>query len=134
MSTVDIVGQATVAVLRNPDAYLDRPAFFARQTISCNETLAILNEIDGPGEWKASRVSLSGFFEHAKELWSADTESSIQDRLHTQAYVMLGTYGLFEESNRYDADFSNKVEDGFDMSLDEFKARLRDAVAVARDA
>ena len=36
----------------------------------------------------------------------------MDDRLHSTAYQMLGTYGVFEERNRYGADFEERVEKG----------------------
>jgi hypothetical protein len=61
-------------------------------------------------------------------MWDADTANGVQDRLNSTAYRMLGTYGLFDESNRYGADFSGRIEDGVGVSLDEFKEMLLAAI------
>ncbi|KAL1964395.1 hypothetical protein VTN77DRAFT_6953 [Rasamsonia byssochlamydoides] len=129
MSSIDMVRKATVAVLKNPGAFANRPAYFADYTISSNELLTILNELEGAEKWKPNQIPLTGFFQQAKQLWDADTANGVQDRLNSTAYQMLGTYGLFDESNRYGADFSGKIEEGFGVSLDEFKEILRTAIA-----
>ena len=48
-----------------------------------------------------------------------------------QAYNMLGTYGIFEENNRYNADFQSLIEPGYgyQRSLAELKDELRVLVA-----
>lgn len=52
----------------------------------------------------------------------------LQDRLNTRAYQMLGTYGLFDEGNRYGADFGDRVEKGFGVSREELREILRRVV------
>lgn len=41
---------------------------------------------------------------------------------------MLGTYGLFDEGNRYGADFGDRVEKGFGVSREELREILRRVV------
>lgn len=129
MSRIGICGPATAAVLLSPEKFANRPAYFADVTVSNNELLEILNEIDGgEGVWSKKEVSLGSWFEEAKKLWWKDTEEGVKDRLSTKAYGMLGTYGVFEEGDRYGADFSDKVEEGFGISREEFKEILRKLV------
>ncbi len=47
------------------------------------------------------------------------------------AYNMLGTYGIFEENNRYNADFEKLIEPGYgyQKSLEELKEELKALVA-----
>ena len=47
------------------------------------------------------------------------------------AYNMLGTYGLFEEKNRYNADFESLIEPGYgyQKSQEELKEELKALVA-----
>lgn len=127
MSALDIVGRATVAILKNPSAYANRPAYFADYTISSNDLLALLNDIVGSDEWKATQVPLDGFLSKAKEMWAEDTKNGVKDRLNSSAYQMLGTYGVFDEGNRYEADFSGKVEGGFGVPKVDFMEALRKA-------
>jgi len=44
---------------------------------------------------------------------------------------MLGTYGQFEEKNRYNADFERSIEPdyGYQKTLDELKEELKALVA-----
>ena len=127
MSSIDIVGRAAVAVLSNPRGFLDRPAYFADHTVSSNTLLALLNETPSDGEWRASHIALEGWLDAATTKWEEDTRNGVEDRLNSPAYQMLGTYGLFDESDRYGADFSGKVEKGFGVSPERFKEMLREA-------
>ncbi|PYI02434.1 NAD(P)-binding protein [Aspergillus sclerotiicarbonarius CBS 121057] len=121
MSKLDIVGRATLAVLQNPKDYLDRLAYFADYTISSNELLDMLNESDiDKQSWTANTIALDGWLSTATQLWEKDTADGVEDRLNSTAYRMLGTYGLFDEENRYGADFGDRVEVGFGMGREEF--------------
>lgn len=129
MSKLDMVGRATLAVLKTPENYLDRPAYFADYTISSNELLSLLNEshIDEQ-PWTANTTALDGWLSTATQLWEKDTADGVEDRLNSTAYRMLGTYGLFDERNRYGADFSDRVETGFGIGREEFAEVLRGLV------
>ncbi|PYH88314.1 NAD(P)-binding protein [Aspergillus ellipticus CBS 707.79] len=128
MSTLDMVGRATLAVLRNPASFQDRPAYFADYTVSSNELLAMLQDMDaGKADaepWVANSIALDGWLSMAKQLWEKDTEDGVEDRLNSTAYRMLGTYGLFEEGNRYGADFGDRVEVGFGVDETVFRQVL----------
>ncbi|KAK5999153.1 hypothetical protein PT974_01542 [Cladobotryum mycophilum] len=136
MSSIDIVGRATVAVLSNPQGYLDRPAYFADYTLSSNDLLSLLNEGQGSSQWKATRIPLDGWFDTAAQKWHEDTRNGIEDRLHTDAYQMMGTYGLFSEPDRYGGNFEAKVEKGFGVEKEEFERMLNEAIAarLAKDS
>jgi hypothetical protein len=128
MSAIDMVGRASVAVLQNPVAFLNRVAYFADYTVSSNELVTTLSNMDTREMWKPNEIPLSGFLQRGKELWSQDTIDGVQDRLNSPAYQILGTYGLFDESNRYGADFSKKVEEGFGITLAQFQQMLQQAI------
>ncbi|KIW00084.1 uncharacterized protein PV09_08426 [Verruconis gallopava] len=97
MSAIDMSGRAVVAILREPQKFSNRAAYFADYTVSNNELLALLRDIDPKGEWKSKNIPISSFFSQAKQLWEQDTKAGVKDRLNSTAYQMLGTYGLFEE-------------------------------------
>ncbi|KAI0435249.1 hypothetical protein F5Y09DRAFT_349637 [Xylaria sp. FL1042] len=124
ISRLDLCGKAVVAVLRSPDQFRNRPAYFQSHSVSTNELASILKETSGD-DWNIVHVPLDGFVEKAKALWEEDSRNNVKDRLHSVAYRMLGTSALFEEGNRYDADFSHKVEPGWDESLDALKENLK---------
>ncbi|KAJ5925573.1 hypothetical protein N7454_008212 [Penicillium verhagenii] len=129
MSAINMVGRASVAVLKNPLAFLNRAAYFADYTISSNELVTALGSDNARGLWKKNEIPLSKFLQQGKEMWARDTAGGVQDRLNSPAYQMLGTYGLFEEANRYGADFSEKIEEGFGISMDKFQEILQEAVS-----
>lgn len=124
ISRVGTAGQATIEVLKNPEKYADRPVYVCDYTVSTNEIIPLLEEIR-PG-WKIQKNEVRGVLEQAKKLWEEDTKNGVVDRLRTPAYAMLGTAGLFDEQNRYSADYSEKTEMGFDKKgLHELKEELR---------
>ncbi|KAH7243923.1 hypothetical protein NW759_016664 [Fusarium solani] len=126
ISRLELCGNALTAVLQSPEQYRNRPAYFASHTVSTNELIDILEEIeiDGRG-WQVVDVPLDGFLEKAKEAWRQDTKDGVTDRLNSPAYRMLGTSALFEESNRYSADFGDKLEPGWDEGREALKANLK---------
>jgi hypothetical protein len=128
MSSIDMTGKATVAVLRDPDRFANRPAYFADYTASTNELVEILREIEGKDSWSTRYQPIDGLHDLGLQQWAADTEKGVQDRLNTNAYRMLGICALFDESNRYGADYSGSSEAGFGLTRDEFKTSLRKAV------
>ena len=125
MSAISMVGRATVAVLSNPDAYINRPSYFADFSVTTNELFKLVEEITAPEKWTAVNVPLDTFYENGKRLWDEDTANGVQTRLYTKAYVTLGTYGLFEEHNRYGADFAELAEKGWLKPLGLLKEQLR---------
>ncbi|KAK9322292.1 hypothetical protein V1517DRAFT_323962 [Lipomyces orientalis] len=130
MSNIDIVGRATVAVLSNPDSFADRPAYFADYNVTTNELSKILGELTQPEKWSVANVPVATLFEDGKKKWQEDSENNVQDRLNSAAYQMLGTYGIFEESNRYGADFSHKVEPGWLRDLEQMKEDLAQLIKI----
>lgn len=123
ISRVGTAGQATIEVLKNPDKYANRPVYVADYTVSTNEIIPLLEDVR-PG-WNVQKMEVSGVLEQAKQLWDQDTKDGVVDRLRTPAYAMLGTAGLFDEDNKYSADFSDKTEMGFEKGLDELREELR---------
>ncbi|RWA07866.1 hypothetical protein EKO27_g7252 [Xylaria grammica] len=123
ISRLSLCGDAVVAVLRSPNQYRNRPAYFQSHSISTNELASILREVSGDG-WNIDDILLEGFVEKAKALWDKDSKDNVKDRLSSEAYRMLGTSALFDEENHYDGDFSRMVEPGWDEGLDALKESL----------
>ncbi|KAM6522966.1 hypothetical protein FALCPG4_012573 [Fusarium falciforme] len=127
ISRLALNGEAAVSVLRAPDKYRNRPAYFASHTVSTNDIIALLKELGGPG-WKIVDIPLGECIEQGRALWEQDTASGVVDRLNTKAYPMLGTAALFDETNRYGANFGDKLELGWDEGLDTLATNLKKLV------
>ena len=126
ISRLELCGRALAAVLQSPERYRNRPAYFASHTVSTNELVDILGEITTDGrKWDVIDVPLDGFLEKAREAWHQDTRDGLTDRLNSSAYRMLGTAAIFEQSNRYSADFGDKLEPGWDEGREALKMDLR---------
>lgn len=123
MSRLDIVRRATVAVLARPETYANRPVYFANYTLSTNELLGLLEDVS-PG-WKVENMSVGNLLSEGLRQWDSDTANGVEDRLNSVAYMMLGNYGLFEEGNRFGADFGRKVEKGWEHGNEELQKDLR---------
>ncbi|KAK2685007.1 hypothetical protein QWA68_016201 [Fusarium oxysporum] len=124
ISRLELCGNALIAVLQSPEQYRNRPAYFASHTVSTNELIGILEEIDDRG-WQVVDVPLDGFVDKAKEAWRQDSKDGVTDRLNSPAYRMLGTSALFDETNRYSADFRDKLEPGWDEGREALKVNLK---------
>lgn len=111
MCGVGTAAQAVCDVLANPAKFKNRPVHVADHTVSMNQLIPPLEEAR-PG-WQIVRVDLDAFLAEAKRLWDQDTETGVEVRLLTRAYNMLGTFGIFEENNRYNADFESMIEPGY---------------------
>jgi hypothetical protein len=92
--------------------------------VSTNELIEVLEELDGQS-WQVIDIPLDSFLEKAKEAWHQDTKDGVTDRLNSPAYRMLGTLALFDENNRYTADFGAKLEPGWDEGREALKAELK---------
>ena len=123
MSRLDIVGRATVAVQSDPEAYANRPAYFADYTLSTIELLALLKEVS-PG-WKIENVPIENLLSQGLQKWDEDSANGVEDRLNSAAYMMLGTYDIFAEGNRYGADFKAKTEKDLEKEKEELKQDLQ---------
>ena len=122
MSRLDICGRATVAVLSAPEAFANRPAYFADYTLSTNELLALLEDVSAG--WKVERVPVESLLQLGSQKLEEDAQKGIVDRLNTEAYQMLGTYGVFAEGNRYGAAFAERAEKRCEKGNDALKAEL----------
>lgn len=129
MSRLAMTGDAVVAVLKQPHLFHNRPAYFTSHTVSTNELIGIIKEELGGQEWKVADVPLSGFADEARKLWEQDTRDGVQDRLHTRAYAMLGTVSMFDENNRYGADFGTKLESGWDEGEAALRRQLKELLS-----
>ncbi|KIW29371.1 uncharacterized protein PV07_05189 [Cladophialophora immunda] len=129
MCRVSTAAQAVCDVFRQPDKYANRPVYVADHTVSMNQLIPILEEVK-PG-WEIQRVDLDEFLATAKRMWDEDSKEGVEVRLLTPAYNMLGTYGIFEEHNRYNADFERLIEpgSGYQKTLEDLKEELRTLVA-----
>ena len=79
----------------------------------------------GEKKWDVVNMPLGSFFEDASKSYQKDTEAGVEDRLHPLAYQMLGTYGVFEDGNRYGSDFGAKAEAGYETDLGQLKEELK---------
>ncbi|KAE8446692.1 hypothetical protein EG329_011736 [Mollisiaceae sp. DMI_Dod_QoI] len=123
-----LVGEAVVAVLREPERFQNRPMYLASYTITTNELIALAKEIDPGRSWNVVDIpDLETFKQQGLHLWSEDRKKGM-DWLHTQAFMMLSTVLVFDEHNRYGADFGEKVEPGWGESREEFKDHLKQLI------
>jgi nucleoside-diphosphate-sugar epimerase len=123
MSPIGLCGDAVVEVLQRPEKYKNRPAYFASVTVTTNQLIAMVEEISDGG-WKVQDVQIDGFMQEGRELWIEDTKKGVEDRLRSRAYPMLGTAAIFDEDNRYGANFGDKIEPGWGGGLEGLKAHL----------
>ena len=129
MSRLAMTGDAVVAVLKQPELFRNKPVFFASHTVSTNQLIDIIKEELADQDWKVVDVALDGFAEKARELWDQDTKNGVQDRLNSRAYAMLGTAAIFDENNKYGADFGTKVEPGWDEGEATLRRQLKDLLS-----
>ncbi|RFU24397.1 hypothetical protein B7463_g11944, partial [Scytalidium lignicola] len=122
------IDHATVAVLKDPARFRNRPAYFASHTLSTNHLIAVMNELGLEG-WKVVDILIEHYLTEATELWHQDTEKGVTLRMRTLAYTMLSTVSIVDENNRYGADFSNKAELGWDEGEEALKANLKKLLA-----
>ncbi|KAF2232700.1 NAD(P)-binding protein [Viridothelium virens] len=134
ISRVALNGQAVVAVLREPERFRNRPAYFASHTVTTNELIALVKETsEDPGKrWNVTDVpDIETFRRDAMRLWNEDTQKGVEDRLHLRAFTMLSIAALFEENNLFGADYRDKQEPGWDEGpeklRDQIKQLIRDA-------
>ncbi|ORY15580.1 hypothetical protein BCR34DRAFT_558624 [Clohesyomyces aquaticus] len=134
----DVVGQAVVTVLQNPEKYKNRPAYFASYNFSTNEMISIINEIaaedkvsgkwddQNQKEWEIIDIpDMEGFKEESLRLWDEDRRNGVTDWLHTKAFVMQVYAGFFDEKNFFGFDFGDRVEPGWLKGRAELKESLR---------
>lgn len=124
MSRLEQNAQAAVAVLQAPDRYRNRPIYVASHTVSTNDLIAIV-EASSKTAWKVVDVPLEELAAKGKEQWELDTKAGVKDRLQSSAYRMLGTAALFNEVNRYSADFGDKMEKGWDEGLEALQDNVK---------
>ncbi|KAI1619495.1 hypothetical protein EDD37DRAFT_208124 [Exophiala viscosa] len=125
MCRVTTAARAVCDVLADPDRFKNRPIYVADYTVSMNQLIPILEEVR-PG-WNIVKVDLDKFVAEARRLWEEDSKRGVEVRLLSPAYNMFGTFGVFEESNRYNADFERLIEPGYghQKSLNELKEELK---------
>jgi hypothetical protein len=131
VSRVGLAGETIVSVLQNPEKYRNRIAYFADHAVSTNELIDIIQEISPPGEWETVDVPLEDFKKEAFALWDEDTKKGVTTRLFSKAYTMLGTAAVFDEHNRYDGDFTHKLEPGSGRPIESLKEDLKQLLGYA---
>ncbi|KAM5343560.1 hypothetical protein ACJ41O_012097 [Fusarium nematophilum] len=124
MSRRALNGEALVAVLKDPERFRNRPAYFASHTVSTNQLIGLVEELSLEG-WTVVDISMEGYAEEARRLWDEDSARGVENRLASKAYPMLSTVALLDEGNRYGSDFSSKVEAGWDEGEAALKESLR---------
>ncbi|KAH7183797.1 hypothetical protein BKA60DRAFT_627146 [Fusarium oxysporum] len=123
LSNLKLCGDAVAHVLKQPEKYRNRPAYFANFTVTTNDLTRLINEVAG-GSWQVLDVNVDDTMKQGRLLWDEDTKNGVQTRLGTPAYLMLGSASLFDEGNRYGADFSEKVEPGWEKTEEELGKEL----------
>lgn len=121
ISKFSINGDAVVAVLKNPDGFRNRPAYFESHSVSMNELIAIVQDLD-LRQWEIIDVPLDEHLAEARKLWNEDTAKGVTNRLGSKAYLMLSAVALLDQDNRYGGHFGDRAEPGWN----EDEAALRD--------
>lgn len=128
ISRVALNGEAVVAVLREPERFRNRPAYFASHTVTTNEMISLIQEISGDSEKPlnvADVPDVNAFMREAIRLWDEDTGKGVENRSHSHAYAVLSAAALFDENNKFGADLSEKLEPGRDEGTEILKDQLR---------
>jgi nucleoside-diphosphate-sugar epimerase len=125
ISRYEVCGEALVAVLQSPAKYRNRPAYFANHTVSTNELISIVKDHLGLEGWNTVHVPLDELSVQAHGLWDKDTADGVVNRLATKAYPLLATVAMMNEENRYEADFSHKLEAGWEQDIEVLVEKLR---------
>ncbi|KAF4462269.1 oxidoreductase [Fusarium albosuccineum] len=128
MSRVGLAAEATIAVLKDPQSFANRPAYFASHTLSTNQLIKYTQEA-APGDWTIDDASVEELRATGRKLWDEDTANGVTNRLSSRAYPMLATAALFDENNSYGADFGSKLEDGWDEGDAALKENLKRLLA-----
>ncbi|KAM0461402.1 hypothetical protein ACHAPV_004106 [Trichoderma viride] len=131
MSHIALAGETIVSVLQNPEKYRNRVAYFADYAVSTNELIGMIQKFSPPGEWKIVDLSVENFKKEGFALWDEDTKQGVTIRLFTKAYTMLGTAGVFNEQNRYDGDFTAKLEPGYGKPIENLEESLKKLLGYA---
>lgn len=123
-----LCGEAVVTVLREPERFRNRPAYFASHTVSTNELIQLVNEVSEE-PWDLVDVpDMVRFRGEAQRLWDEDTRNGVEDRWNSRAWVMLVTAAIFDEQNRFGMDFAEKLEPACGESREEFKRYLNQLI------
>jgi hypothetical protein len=128
MSRIAVNGEAVVAVLRNTENFRNRPAYFASHTITMDELIALVEEVSEDTEkpWKVIDVpDVEALKSEGDSLWNEDTKKGVENRLHTQAFLTLAAVAIFDENNKYGADFGEKLEPNWNEGHEKLKDALR---------
>ncbi|KAI9712788.1 MAG: hypothetical protein M1820_001410 [Bogoriella megaspora] len=136
ISRTALNGEAVVAILREPERFRNRPAYFASHTITTNELIALIGETSQGTEkpWTITDVpDMEAFSRDAMNLWNTDTEKGVEDRLHTQAFTMLSIGALFNENNLFGADYGERLEAGWDEGTEKLRDQLKHLIEEAGD-
>ncbi|KAL7934119.1 NAD(P)-binding protein [Trichoderma chlorosporum] len=125
MSRLALSAEAVVSVLQAPDKYHNRATYVQDYAVSTNEFIAMIKEMPSVGEYEVVDVSIDDFKKEALALWDEDTKKGVKTRLFTKAYTMMGTVAVFDEDNRYDGDYTYKLEPGSGRPIESLKEELK---------
>lgn len=122
-------GEAAVAVLREPDRFRNRPAYFASHTVSTNELIDMVRKVAPEKSWSIIDVpDVNGLMQEGLRLWDEDTKNGVGDRLHSQAFVVSVTAAIFDEENRFGCNMGEKQESGWDEGRAKLKQHLKELI------
>ena len=131
ISRAALNGEAVVTVLRAPERFKNRPAYFASHTVTTNELIALVKEVSDDPEkpWSVADLpDTEALRRYAMRLWDEDTDKGVEDRLNTQAFTMLSTAAVFEESNLFGADYGEKLEPGWNEGSETLKEQIKQLI------
>lgn len=125
MSRVALTGESLVAVLKNPERYRNRPAYFASHSVTTNQLISIVKEDLGLEGWTVVDASLDDIKEEGKRLYHEDIKNGVVNRLRTKGYGLLCTVAILDPENRYGGYFGDKVEPGWNEGETALRENLK---------
>ena len=128
MSRSVVNGEAVVAVLREPERYRNRPAYFADHIVSTNELVDLAKQISYKTEkpWEIVEMGdAANLIAKGVELWEEDKRNGVQDWLHSQAYIMINYGAMFNEDGRSRLDFGDRIEPGWLQTREQLQQQMQ---------
>lgn len=124
-------GDAVVTVLREPERFRNRPAYFTSYTVTTNELISMIDDISG-GSGKPWEIvefpDMEAYKQESLRLWDEDRKNGVNDWLHTKAFAMQVIAAIFDEKNYYGFDFGDEVEPGWIQSHEKLKQHLKQLI------
>lgn len=117
-----------VAALREQERFRNRAVYVASYTVTVNELIELAEEIAPEKTWNVVDIpDLEVFKQQGLQLWDEDRKRGV-GWLHSQAFMMLSAVSLFDENNRYGANFGEKLESRCEETGEEFKGHLKQLI------